>query len=53
MGSVTDEAALAKVYRPDTAINLSPRDNTGVHISVGIQQYVTSQLGLVSPSPIE
>jgi hypothetical protein len=49
MGSVTDEAALAKIYRPDTGINLSLQDNTAVYISDGIQQYITGQLGLVSP----
>lgn len=50
MGSVTDTVALAKIYRPDTAINLSPQNNTTVHLGDGIQWYITSQLGLVSPS---
>jgi hypothetical protein len=48
MSSAVDEAALAKVYQPDTATNLSP-DNTAVHISDEIRQYITSQLGLVRP----
>ena len=49
MSSVADEDALAKVYRPDTAINLSPPGNTAVHLSDEIKQYITGQLGLVSP----
>ena len=49
MSSATDEAALAKLYRPDTAINLSPPDNTAVYLSDEIQQYITGQLGLVRP----
>ena len=47
MGSAADEAALAKVYRPDTAINLSPPDNTVLQLSGEIRQYITSQLGMV------
>ena len=49
MSSATDKAALAKLYRPDTAINLSPPDNTAVYLSDEIQQYITDQLGLVRP----
>jgi hypothetical protein len=49
MNSVTDEAALAKVFRPDTAINLSPQGDTAVHLSGEIREYITAQLGLVSP----
>ena len=49
MSSVADEDVLAKVYRPDTAINLSPPDNTALHLSDEIKQYITGQLGLVSP----
>ena len=47
MGSAADEAALAKVYRPDTAINLSPPDNIAVHLSNEIRQYITGQLDMV------
>ena len=47
MSSAEDEAALAKVYRPDTAVNLSPPDNAAMHISSEIQQYIVDQLGLV------
>ena len=47
MSSAADEAALAKVYRPDTAINLSPPDNAAAHLSSEIRQYITNQLGMV------
>ena len=47
MSSAADEAALARVYRPDTAINLSPPDNTAVQLSGEIRQYITSLLGVV------
>lgn len=49
MGSAAGEAALAKVYQPDIAIDLSPQDNTAVHLSDGIQRYITSQLWPVNP----
>lgn len=46
MSSAPDEATLASVYRPDTAVNLSPPDNT-TQLSGEIRQYITSQLGTV------
>lgn len=49
MSSATDEASLAKVYRPDTVINLLPQSGTAVRLSGEIQQYITIDLGLVSP----
>jgi len=52
MSSAADEAALARVYRPDTAINLLPPDNTAVQLSGEIRQYIASQLGMVR-HPIE
>lgn len=48
-GTDIDEAALARVFRPDTAINLSPPDNTAVHLNDEMRQYIASQLELVSP----
>jgi len=47
MSSAADEAELAKVYRPDTAINLSLLDNTAAHFSGEMRRYITSVLGMV------
>ena len=49
MSSTTDEAALAKVFRSDTAINLLPQDDTRARLSGEIREFITSQLQLVRP----
>lgn len=48
MSSTTYEAALAKVFRPDTSINLSQQSDAAVYLSGEIQQYIIDQLGIVS-----